>query len=555
MRSKTTIPLALAALALGAGAAPASAQDALGQGDALDASLNTTGRTNLPAAREDFRLRNLLVTDSVAGGRGFRGSVGYTAPTDFRGDLGSDEIYPFLRESAFSSAQFLSYGNTFQQLRFGQDMGLLEYRRGFVGASPDTVGDPAFTRTGRDDAAIRQLDRLAISSSIDGRNENAGAPLAMGRRFTQDSFEVVQGSSLQGVYAVPDRGNILVLGLTNLDLAHVQRDLAEERMRFRIGAGFDEQFLEAFRPMSSAGRGTSAPSADRLDGRTDYRMIADTIAERLRERAGLTAEDLAADPESLSTVLTPYDQIRARLFDAERDAAAADDPASLAPPSQTPAPGGDVLQLPGPERNDDGGGGDDDEEEGPSIMETEAILELLRHGQEIKTLAGDNENRFNDLLRDGEAFLRAGEYFKAERRFDHALRFTPGHPMALVGLAHAQIGAGLYPSAAASLRDLYTRRPEMIDARFDAGLLPERRRVRTIIDELRERMRSGSRPEGYALLLAYIGHQIEDRVLVTQGIDRIAVATPEDPMLPVLKGLWADADGEDGEGVPVTPEP
>ena len=60
------VPLLLAAR-------PAAAQDALGAGHLLDANLSPlTGRVNAPVGRANFRARNLIITDNVIGGRGFR---------------------------------------------------------------------------------------------------------------------------------------------------------------------------------------------------------------------------------------------------------------------------------------------------------------------------------------------------------------------------------------------------------------------------------------------------------------------------------------------------
>ena len=46
------------------------------------------------------------MTGNVAGGRGFRGSVGYTADRDFRGALGSDSTFRFEADSAYSNIVF-----------------------------------------------------------------------------------------------------------------------------------------------------------------------------------------------------------------------------------------------------------------------------------------------------------------------------------------------------------------------------------------------------------------------------------------------------------------
>src|SRR4051812_9661530 len=97
------------------------AQNALGSGDALDRNLGvgSSGR-NPSAAVQNYRDRNLLITGDVVGGRGFRGSVGYTAESDFRGRLGSNDTFQFRADSAISSPELYQLGSTFEQLRFGQ---------------------------------------------------------------------------------------------------------------------------------------------------------------------------------------------------------------------------------------------------------------------------------------------------------------------------------------------------------------------------------------------------------------------------------------------------
>src|SRR5882672_6516540 len=109
----------IASLAFGPGAmvvVPAAAQSALGTGNALDHNLSpTSGGINSPVPIEDFRLRNQIITGNVAGGRGFRGSVGYTAENDFRGRLGSNELFSFRADSAYSDPSIFGFGRSFDQ--------------------------------------------------------------------------------------------------------------------------------------------------------------------------------------------------------------------------------------------------------------------------------------------------------------------------------------------------------------------------------------------------------------------------------------------------------
>ena len=162
----------------------------------------------------------------------------------------------------------------------------------------------------------------------------------------------------------------------------------------------------------------------------------------------------------------------------------------------------------------------------------------LRHGERLKKLVSQDRTRFNELLGDAEQRLRAGEYFWAERRFRRALRFVPGHPLATAGMAHAQVGAGLYVPAALTLRRLLASHPEMIDVQYDQSLMPNRVRLRSAIGALQDRLQERRDRGLHAFLLAYIGHQIDDRDLVESGLAVMDEVDPDDPLLNVLREVW-----------------
>lgn len=86
-------------------AASARAQTALGDGHALDANNSATGsRYNTPVRdiSAQIRFNNAIITGQAAGGRAFRGDVGYGAASEFRGSTAADTLYTFERDSAYS---------------------------------------------------------------------------------------------------------------------------------------------------------------------------------------------------------------------------------------------------------------------------------------------------------------------------------------------------------------------------------------------------------------------------------------------------------------------
>ncbi|MHC5005103.1 MAG: hypothetical protein ACYTJ0_18505, partial [Planctomycetota bacterium] len=197
---------AVATAALAVGATPAGGQDALGSGNALDGNLGrSTGGINRAAPVTDFRARNLVVTGDVPGGRGFRDTVGYRAAGDFLGTTGSDDLFLFRSTSALSAPNFIRYGNTAEQLRFGHDMAVLEYRRESspTGSAEATRTEP-FRRTGLLADRIR-LDWLAQATNSNEVIRESVTPRIVGVQLSPDGEPeyVIDASSLLGVTQTP----------------------------------------------------------------------------------------------------------------------------------------------------------------------------------------------------------------------------------------------------------------------------------------------------------------------------------------------------------------
>jgi len=135
------VALAAAGLALGV-AGPVLGQQRVGSGGrALDANPQVgSGGQNQPEGQVDFRRRNDVVTGNVSGGRAFRGDVGFRAPNEFRGSLGSDDLFEFRRNS-LQSSQGTFRGRT----NIGRGGGGQSVFRSFSGM-PDVGNAPRSTR-------------------------------------------------------------------------------------------------------------------------------------------------------------------------------------------------------------------------------------------------------------------------------------------------------------------------------------------------------------------------------------------------------------------------
>jgi hypothetical protein len=191
------------------------------------------------------------------------------------------------------------------------------------------------------------------------------------------------------------------------------------------------------------------------------------------------------------------------------------------------------------------------------VLARPELMGALRHGLRVDQLSTTMQDRFNELVTSAEKSLSEGEYFLAERRFERALRLVPGHPMATVGMAHAQLGAGLYFSASLTLRTLLAEQPEMIDVSYAPHLLPTSDRMKAAVEAIRQRMTAETPPRdkaSYAFLLAYIGHQTSDETLIRAGLAAMSEVDPQNTLLPLLDQIWL-VEGNVPSAPPASPAP
>jgi hypothetical protein len=180
-------------------------------------------------------------------------------------------------------------------------------------------------------------------------------------------------------------------------------------------------------------------------------------------------------------------------------------------------------------------------EDRPLRMSLEEMAALLRPRDTVRTLTPQQKSQADELVARGESQLREGEYFAAEQSFDRALRIAPGHPMASVGIIHANLGAGLYLSAAVQLRQLFVDQPAVVGLKYAPELLPPPARIERNMASIRELLsRSGADRNDYGLTLAYVAYQLGDVETVREGLDVIQGGDAETALRLLLKKVWLD---------------
>ncbi|MBM4006000.1 MAG: hypothetical protein FJ292_00290 [Planctomycetes bacterium] len=505
---------------------------------ALDAGLQIGSKTNAAAKQEDFRSRNLVVTGDVAAGRGFRGSVGYAAEGDFRGATGGDTNVDFRRNSALSNPA-LATGSVGAGTSFsiGRDsVSSLEYRRDFVG--PGASGTSASVVP--NETSRQRLDRLStrLSSSELRSMEGESTPMARYQGRDEADQGVLSVSEVRGVKRERDRDNITSERLSLYEAARLREDLRNGALRmdavrarpsnpFVTQAPSDAVTTSAVREMPRPSRGDTAARPADTSG-TQYDRIIREIEENWRKRGERPeASEADAAQSTEMQVGAAYEKLRGDLGHV---APQAEEPSLdiekgiRVKSSTTPTP----TQV---------------EVSGVKLSLDDYAM-LLKHGERLDAFGDGGGDRINELLAQGQRAMHEGNSFVAEKRFEVALLMKPNDPRVIAGLLHCQIAANLTGSAAITLRSLLAKHPEMMDVTYGEQALPPRDRVDRAMATVRDRLASAQRPVDDGLLLAYLGHLVDDKDAIRTGL-AVVKGSPENDMLrQLLERLWLAADAK-----------
>lgn len=490
--------------ALVAAAAPAYAQNALGDGTALDYNLLVGGnRINSPVRNLNaaMRYQNSIVTGNAPGGMSFRGDIDYRAPGDFTGGQGT------LFDTGDSSGQLV--------YEFGRD----SLYSGLAG------------RGIRGTEALQYQFQLMTGGA---GNTNLRGPLTLPKPMASATgTNLAPGRPPQFQLGEPEAP--LQIATPDLDPDYDRRGTLLENFRATSSVNADN----ALRPyivderVDEQGRQVTTTASTLLGVNRIAAPPADRKVDRAVEPTKPESEVEPAKPETQVGPTRP-DLTNPDLPDEGVEPSAGEGPSTY----------DDLLRrlenFETPDANDDStwrdrlletrraiiGAKDADEEEETDVAPWMVDM-IKRAGGTIEQLAPvgiGGVDAYTVNMNSGQQLLAQGRYFDAEERFARALTARPGDAMAQIGRAHAEIGAGMYLSAVFNLRQLLSENPQLIGAKYASELLPKSERLDHAKADLRERIadeRSGL-PIEAALLLAYVGYQTNDMAAVNEGLRKAA---------------------------------
>jgi len=550
-------------------------QNALGDGTALDRNLQVgSGGRNTRVRDIDSAIRfNEAVISGAAGrGKSFHGNTAYSPSRDFSVSLPSNDLYTFRRDSSQSLLGGMGVrASDAIRYQFSASTGeaLPSALAGGLGIVPRTFSSGI--------GPISSTASSSLRSTADYLTSQALRPTLVGYRADDNgSVYTATASPLLGVTWYPLEQN---QGLSaNLSanaprpgqpaptpLGGVPRPMGLsglESTAAGLPSPVDMAGSKRERLSASPGQATGA-----VPVRSEsYTRVIDAFQESYSQRTGTqrAADPLAAEDPGAAW-RTDLNRLRETLRGDDgtrRDSRVPTraNPTAPTPPAVTPAEGAEQPAAPtreGPMRIP---GIDVDtmiappKKEGPKGEDflSQEMVDILRNsGVRIDTLRPASptvdQAAYAGHMQAGQQAIADGRFFDAEDRFARAMSAMPSDPMAAVGRVHAQLGAGLYLSAANNFRSLIKNHPELANAKFNAALVPGEERSKTIAEQLRiEVANAGTRlSRDSALLLGYLGRLRSDSAMQKEGLvawkERIpADDTPELALQELLSKVWAE---------------
>jgi hypothetical protein len=559
---------------------------------ALDRNLQVgSGNVNAPVATPDFAARNLVVTGNVPGGIDFRDreNVNYLAPGAFADTQATDDLFRFRVRS-------LSVGNIAQQgpayvnlspnpvFSGGGVFSAADVRDGRSAVTPffqvrdassprlgvtfKPLVDPALTAANLPGVSTRLIEmpdgkRVQLEYSMmrglrsvpvptDGPPPTAGVDPRLSPQRTRDGKEDTDAdgqaedttatATMQSIDAEGRWAPSIQLGeqiLASIQPAQVEADPARfdqviEKIEGRILGMADVAEEQEEEEEAEAGADVYKDLLKQIEERRQKILK----GEPLDEDDPDTNDDEKTEPQTGQDDEQKYPDLAV----VPDDRMQLEHPALQKMREAAQARRMKLRKMLNLEQDAAGSL----EQKGVTIDVDESKLPL-RLNQLLRTIdyelppltsmAGSMDSRVNELFQTAESHMTKGKYFRAQRDYRKILEYNKSNPLGMAGLIHAQLGAGMIRSAAYHIRKHFTAHPQLVATRYGSPLLPDPKRLKMIRKQVDRMIDTTSHSEG-PLVIAYLGYQTSNQLLVKYGLDLAQARQPRDLLLPVLRRIW-----------------
>jgi tetratricopeptide (TPR) repeat protein len=152
-----------------------------------------------------------------------------------------------------------------------------------------------------------------------------------------------------------------------------------------------------------------------------------------------------------------------------------------------------------------------------------------------KTFAAESKDKFNQLMKAAELYLKSKQFYKAADAYTLASTYEPGNPLPYAGKCHALFGAGKYMSSAYWLARAIEVYPDYPRFKIDlASMLGgDKDLIQSRIAEItqwQEKTGSGE----LLMLLSYVYFELGEVEQATMAINGAKVKMPESKAVNML---------------------
>lgn len=511
-------------------------------GRAMDANPQVgAGGSNRPVQGYVPINGNEIISGNVSGLKYFHGTTGTNSPYEFRGSLGSSTLNNFARQSAGGSTGGSPLGESFYLPSRTLSTGQGSFYSSPLGGGFDSQYVPQAALNPSAPASRTML--LQESGTALNRTPQA-APLTPG------SPGAVLNSPLFLMRSLDGR--------SGLEPSTGERSTGILRAPGTLQNSGTPQ--EGSRPLNQDNRegpgvGEETPGAGE---QADRRINATPEAIR---NARVGPRDTPPEDLRISPV---YRDLLAELRKSEEEARQrAGEGVATGGPGQAPGgrdargsagrqPGlaleGDRDPLTGLPRPQGRGRGGAATRPG-SALTARGLQDLpdstLRAGgtiPELRTLVqprNDGQGTTMDmLLARAEQQLKEGRYLDAATTYEQSLLVEPENALALVGKAHAELGAGAYQSAAYDLKFVFTRNPQMVGVKYNMATFINSQRQDFLIRDLSGLGQRKEMENTSSFLLCYLYYQTGRMQQLRSELQKWGSAEGRDTWQAVLRRAW-----------------
>jgi hypothetical protein len=181
----------------------------------------------------------------------------------------------------------------------------------------------------------------------------------------------------------------------------------------------------------------------------------------------------------------------------------------------------------------------------------EATLQAGTNVKPLKTFvsapaAGEASAAVDVLMTRAEESMKHGRYLEAAESYQNAMARDAGNPLPVVGRAHAELGAGMYQSAAYDLKFIFTRNPKMVAVHYDLNAFIGQTRQQYLTHDLTTLSHSKDVANTASFLLCYFYYQTGKQELLKTELKRWQDAPEHDNWPSVLTRAWTGSKSEGG---------